>query len=104
MKKEHLEILLESINSKFDLVLEGHAALDEKFSKRFNELGEKIEFNSFKIDVLNKKIDDVEDRLNKKIDDVEERLGAKIDAVTDDLAAHRSDTEVHHGLYRVKEG
>ena len=93
MKKEHLEILLENINSKFDLVLEGHAALDEKFSKRFNELEKKIEFNSFKIEVV-----------SKKIDDVETRLGAKIDAVADDLTAHRADNEVHQGLYRVKEG
>ena len=93
MKKEHLEILLESINSKFDLVLESLAVFDEKFSKRFNELEEKIDFNSFKIEVV-----------NKKIDDVEARLSAKIDAVADDLAAHRADTEVHQGLYRVKEG
>ena len=54
---------------------------------------EKIEFNSFKIEVV-----------NKKIDDVEARLSAKIDAVADDLADHRADTEVHQGLYRVKEG
>ena len=93
MKKEHLEILLEDIRGKFDLVLEGHAALDEKFSKRFNELDEKIDMNSFKIDVL-----------NKKIDTVEARLRADIGVVVDNLAAHRADTEAHHGLYLVKEG
>jgi phosphopantetheine adenylyltransferase len=115
MKKAHLEILLEDIRGKFDLVLEGHAALDEKFSKRFDELAAKIDMNSFKIDVLNKKIDSVDERLNAKIDSVEARLHEKIDSVetqlrtdfgivADNLAAHRADTETHHGLYLVKEG
>jgi outer membrane murein-binding lipoprotein Lpp len=81
MQKDHLEILLEDIRGKFDLVLEGHAALDNKIDTRFDELNEKIENNSFKIDTLNK----------------------KIDAVSADLRAHRADTEAHHGVYRVKE-
>ena len=120
MKQEHFEILLESMNSKFDLVLEGHAALDEKFTKRFNELDEKIDFNSFQIKVLNNKIDDVETRLSARLDNVEEKLDKvekklveveeklveveeKLNAVAEDVAAHRVDTEAHHGLYRVKE-
>lgn len=82
MKKEHSEILLEDMNSKFELILEGYAALDRKIDVKFNELSEKIEHNSFKIDTLNK----------------------KIDAVAIDLKAHRSDTEAHGGVYRVKEG
>ena len=92
MKKETLEVLLEDISSKFDLVLEGHAALDKKIDLRFDELNEKTENNSFKIDAL-----------NKKIDAVDEKLSQKIDAVAADLKAHRSDTEAHHGVYRVKE-
>ena len=92
MKKEHLEILLEDISGKFDLVLEGHAALDTKFDCKFDELNEKIEINSFKIDTLNKKIDAVDEKLSKKID-----------GVAADLKAHRADTEAHHGVYRVKE-
>ncbi|MRR06784.1 MAG: hypothetical protein EG828_07550 [Deltaproteobacteria bacterium] len=81
MNKDHLEILLEDIRSKFDLVLEGHAALDKKIDIRFDELNEKIEHNSFKIDTLNK----------------------KIDGVAADLTAHRKDTEAHGAVYRVKE-
>jgi len=92
MQKDHLEILLEDISGKFDLVLEGHAALDKKIDIRFDELNEKIEHNSFKIDTLNKKIDAVDEKLSKKID-----------AVSADLSAHRADTEAHHGIYRVKE-
>jgi len=30
MDNEHLEIILESIDSKFNLVLEGHAVLNDK--------------------------------------------------------------------------
>lgn len=93
MKKENLEILLEDISSKFDLVLEGHAALDKKIDVRFDELNEKIEHNAFMIDTL-----------NKKIDAVDEKLSRKIDAVAVDLKAHRSDTEAHCSVYRVKEG
>ena len=114
MQKDHLEILLEDIRGKFDLVLEGHAALDKKIDARFDELNQKIEHNSFMIGTLNKKIDDVDERLSKKIDAVDERLSNKIaaidakfskkmDAVAADLSAHRADTEAHHGVYRVKE-
>ena len=93
MKKEHFEILLEDMNSKFELILEGHAALNRKMDIKFSELSEKIDHNSFKIDTLNKKIDAVDEKLSKKID-----------AVAVDLKAHRSDTEAHCGVYRVKEG
>jgi septation ring formation regulator EzrA len=102
MEKEHLEMILEDINGKFDLVLEGYAALDKKLDNRFDELNEKIEHNSFKIDVLNKKIDGVEENLTKRIDSVEYNLTKKIDAVAEDLSSHRSDTEVHRG-YQVRE-
>ncbi len=80
MEKDHLEILLEDIRSKFDLVLEGHAALDRKIDARFNELNEKVEHNTFVIGVLND----------------------KIDAVASDLSAHRADTEAHHPVWKVK--
>ena len=125
MEKDHLEILLEDIRSKFDLVLEGHAALDRKMDLRFAELEEKIDKNTFLIQALAKRVDEVEERLDAKIDAVEERLdakidavekrldskiakveenlSAKIDAVAADLAAHRADTEAHHGRYQVKE-
>lgn len=66
MEKENLEVLLEEINSKFDLVLEGYAALDRKIEVKFDELNEKIEHNAFMIDTLNKKIDAVDARLNKE--------------------------------------
>jgi archaellum component FlaC len=125
MKKDHLEILLEDIRGKFELVLEGHESLSRKMDEKFDELNEKIEHNSFLIGTLNKKIDGVDSSLSEKIDSVDSRLsakidgvekslsaridgvenslGAKIDAVAADLAAHRADTEAHGPVYRVKE-
>jgi hypothetical protein len=114
MEKEHLEMILEDINGKFDLVLEGYAALDKKLDTRFDVLNEKIDNNSFKIDVLNKKIDGVDtkltakidgvdEKLSKKIDGVEDNLGKKIDGLAAELKAHRADTEVHRGVYGVRE-
>lgn len=103
MKKENLEILLEDISSKFDLVLEGHEVLRNEIRDLGRKTDERFDFVDFKIDTLNKKIDAVDERLSQKIDAVDEKLSRKIDAVSADLSAHRADTEAHHGIYRVKE-
>ncbi|WP_321390993.1 hypothetical protein [uncultured Desulfuromusa sp.] len=52
---------------------------------------------------ISNKIDGVEEKLNLKIDSVEQKLSQKIDGVAADLKAHRADTEMHHGVYGVKE-
>jgi hypothetical protein len=93
MKKDHLEIILEDMRGKFDLVLEGHDVLRQEIQGVKHELNEKFEYNTFLIQGLNKKIDDVNESLSKKID-----------AVAADLAEHRADTESHgRGSYRVSE-
>jgi archaellum component FlaC len=126
MENDHLEVLLEDIRGKFDLVLEGHSSLHKRIDKAEQNLNDKISLVDFKVGVLNKKIDSVHDELNtkidgvhdglntkidgvhdelnKKIDGVQDGLGQKIDAVAADLAAHRRDTEAHPSLYKVKEG
>ncbi len=104
MEKDHLEVLLEDIRGKFDLVLEGHDALHKEIKDTREELCEKINLVDFKVGVLNQKIDSVHDKLDQKIDSVRNELGQKIDAVAADLAAHRRDTEAHPSLYKVKEG
>jgi len=43
MEKEHFEILLEHMNSKFDLVLEGQAALAKNIDDNFESLRERID-------------------------------------------------------------
>ncbi len=85
MEKDHLEILLEDINGKFDLVIEGHGALRQRMDRLAEESRERDEHLLFLIQSVNS------------------TLGGKIDAVAADLAAHRRDTEAHGGVYRVKE-
>ncbi|MBU4582933.1 MAG: hypothetical protein KKH02_11065 [Proteobacteria bacterium] len=103
MEKDNLEILLEDIRGKFDLVLEGHDALHKEIRDTREELCEKINLVDFRVGVLNQKIDGGRDELNQHIDGVRDELGQKIDAVAADLAAHRRDTEAHPPVYRVKE-
>lgn len=104
MDKDHLEILLEDIRGKFDLVLEGHDTLRKETRDTREELCEKMNLVDFKVDTLNQKIDGVRDDLNQKIDGVRDALGQKIDAVATDLTAHRRHTEAHPSVYKVKEG
>ncbi len=92
MEKDHLEILLEDIRGKFDLVLEGHEVLRKEIREVREESNVRHEHTAFLIKTL-----------NEKIDVVENGLGAKIDAVGADLAAHRADTEAHGTVYRVKD-
>ena len=103
MEKNHLEILLEDIRGKFDLVLEGHDTLRKEIRGTREELCEKINLVDFKVETLNQKIDGVRDGLTRKIDGVRDELGQKIDAVAADLSAHRADTESHRAGYRISE-
>ena len=108
MEKDNLEILLEDIRGKFDLVLEGHSVLNKRIDDLDHKLDDRFDLMCFKMQAghenLNGKIDGVHDKLNQKIDGVRDELGQKIDAVAVDLSAHRRDTEAHPPLYKVKEG
>ncbi len=57
MEKDHLEILLEDIRGKFDLVLEGHDTLRQEIKDMREELCEKIKLVGFKVDTIIMKID-----------------------------------------------
>ena len=95
-----MEILLEDIRGKFELVLEGHDALHQEIRNTRQELCEQIKLVDFKVETLNQKIDNVHDKLDKKIDNVRDELGKKIDNVAADLAAHRRDTEAHPTIFK----
>ncbi|MBA4417871.1 MAG: hypothetical protein C0392_08175 [Syntrophus sp. (in: bacteria)] len=113
MEKDHLEIILEDIREKFELVLEGHEVLHKEIQNTRQELREEIGFVNVKVEALSQKVDAVDkkvdavdkkvDAVDKKVDAVEKRLAEKIDAVAADLAAHRADTEGHGKGYRVSE-
>ena len=106
MEKQHFEILLENMDSKFNFMMEAFGGLNDKIelegNKRENEnnlLNEKIAALSNRIGSveanLNAKIDSVETNLNVRIDSVEASLGAKIDAVHSELIDHRNNSEMH---------
>ena len=57
MKKENLEVILESMLGKFDLVLEGHEVLRSEIRELSRKTDDRFDLVDFKIDVLNKKID-----------------------------------------------
>jgi hypothetical protein len=93
MKKENLEVILEDINSKFNLVLEGHEAIRSEIRDLSRNTNERFDLVDFKIDTLNKKIDNVELKLNEKIDNVELKLNEKIDNVESKLSKKIDDVE-----------
>jgi hypothetical protein len=113
MDRNNMEILLEDIRGKFDLVLEGYAALNAKIDEHHRQSNEKHDLTAFQLYALKDRIDSVEERLSvridaveqglsARIDSVEQNLSAKIDAVAANLSAHRADTEAHRN-YLVRE-
>ena len=87
MEQGHLEILLEDIRGKFDLVLEGHKTLRQQIEKVGQGSEERDEHLLFLIQTLNTKIDGVDTRLDTKIDGLDARLDAKIDGLDAQLDA-----------------
>ena len=92
---------LENASSKFDAKLERFkheiiAEFDHRLTLQTEGFQHGLTVVAEGHQMLSEKLAQVETR----IEQVESSLGRKIDAV----AAHRSDTEAHHGVYRVKEG
>lgn len=84
MQKDHLVILLESIDSKVQLTMEAVSALDKKIDQVEGRLTEKIEIVDCKVMGL-----------SKRLDAAEERLFSEIAEVRADIADHRNNTELH---------
>lgn len=84
MQKDHLLVLLESIDSKVQLTMEAVSALDKKIDNVRDELKEDIAVVDCKVMGL-----------SNRLDSVEERLSGEIAEVRADLAAHRNNTELH---------
>ncbi len=72
MEKEHIEIVLEDMQSKFELVLEGQAALHKKIDDHQAENQEKFDMIAYMIESLQKKNGDFE----KRFDSVDQRFDA----------------------------
>lgn len=79
-----LMTVIESINDKFQQVLECFDVLDKKIDGVEERLTEKIEIVDAKVMGL-----------AERLDTVEERLSREINEVRTDLADHRNNTEMH---------
>ena len=105
LQKDHLMILLESIDSKVQVTMESVSTLDHKIDAVRDELKEDIAILDFKIMGLSGRVDSVEKNLTERIDAVDKKVDAvdrkvdavdkKVDAVYEELLAHRNDTELH---------
>ena len=95
MTKEYTDLILETMNGKFQQMLECFSVLDTKIDSVEERLTEKIEIVDAKLMGLSKRVDTVEKNLNDKIDSVEKRLSSEIAEVRSDLADHRTNTEMH---------
>jgi DNA anti-recombination protein RmuC len=115
--KSQLLAVIETMNDKFQQVLECFSIHSKEIYELKTELKEDISLVDAKvmglskrvdrveenlgnrIDLveknLNQRIDSVEKNLNNKIDSVEKRLSSEISEVRDDLRAHRESVELH---------
>jgi len=123
MIARHVGVFAESVNHKFDIIVEGHKMLSEKIDRVEQRLDGRIDCVIRKLDAVAAqgdatvaKLDAVAaqgDATAAKLDAVAaqgdataaklETVSTKLDAITADLAAHRRDTEAHPALYKVRE-
>ena len=94
-----MEILLKDIKGKFDLVLEGYDLLHREIQSVRHELLEKIDYNSFLIEAVNKKVDHFRDEftqqiqvIDKKVDTLRDDLTQQIQTVDKKVDASREDS------------
>jgi len=104
--KRELMVVIETMNDKFQQVLECFTIHSKEIADLKTELKEDIALVDAKVMGLSKRVDSVEKNLNDKIDSVEKNLNTKINSVEkrlsseitevrDDLRAHRESVELH---------
>ncbi|HEY5512081.1 MAG TPA: hypothetical protein VIK40_00420 [Geomonas sp.] len=79
--QRYVSSVSESFDLKIGILADGHQLLTEKLERIEASIGQ----------------------VNMKIDKVELSLIQNLNRIAVDVAAHRVDTEAHHGIYRVKE-
>jgi ABC-type transporter Mla subunit MlaD len=123
MIARHVGVFAESVNHKFDILVEGHKMLSEKIDRVEQRLDGRIDCVIRKLDAVAAQGDSTAAKLDAvaaqadataaKLDAVAaqgdttaaklDNVAAKLDAVAADLTAHRRDTEAHSALYKVRE-
>lgn len=81
MELKYVEILLEMMRSRFDLLLEGHATLRAELQEYRRESNERHDLTEF----------------------LPKALARDVGQLRTDLAAHRADTEAHGHRYGVRD-
>jgi len=84
MTKEYTNLILETMNDKFQQMLECFSLHSKEIADLRIELKEDIALVDAKVMGL-----------AKRVDSVEKRLSAEITEVRDDLRAHRENVELH---------
>lgn len=107
LQKDHLMILLESMDSKMQITVEAVGSLNGKIDGVENRLNARIDHIESIQNITINAVAALDKKLSTKIDGVDMKLSAKIDSVYEELVAHRNDTEVHRSqperpLNRVK--
>ncbi|MBV5338450.1 MAG: hypothetical protein J0665_02660 [Deltaproteobacteria bacterium] len=87
LQKDHLMILLESMDSKMQVTVEAVCSLNDKIDGVESRLNARIDH----VDCILKVTIDEVAALHQKVDAVDK----KVDAVYEELVAHRNDTELH---------
>lgn len=87
MQNEHFEILLESMDSKINFILEGFSVLNKKIEDERGERKEDYALLDVKISALSTRFDGVDARLDG--------IDVRLNGMTSELTAHRNSTELH---------
>lgn len=91
MTKEYTDLILETMNDKFQQMLECFSVHSKEIADLRTELKEDIDLVDTKVMGLAKRLDNVEERLSREIAEVR----AEVAEVRSDLADHRTNTEMH---------
>ena len=90
LSERHFGVILEDIDSKLDLVVEGQGALDVKIDKVDEKLEDFKKEVNYKFDIVFEKFDEVDqkfDEVDQRFDEVDQRF----DEVTDELHVIRNE-------------
>ncbi|MDO9069638.1 MAG: hypothetical protein Q7W05_14445 [Deltaproteobacteria bacterium] len=87
MEKQHFEVLLENMDSKINLILEGYSVLDKRIVDEGKKRREEYDLLNVKISALSQCFDGVDSRLDG--------IDGRLEGIHGELIAHRNNTEMH---------
>jgi outer membrane murein-binding lipoprotein Lpp len=91
LQKDHLMILLESMDSKMQITLETVCSMNDKIEGVETRLNARIDNLESIQNITMQAVASLDKKLSAQIDAVDK----KVDAVHKELVAHRNDTEQH---------